>query len=93
MSESPEQSAAWAQLQSDIETALGRWLSERRGGGMSGQWFLMCDYIDGEGEPGWLTVCTPGQRLSQTVQLVEWGRLSARQASEEYLRNLGDGDG
>lgn len=76
-------------LAEKISNLVSEDLAEVGGGFVTG-FYLIAEYVDGDGHDGWLYAAPDNQTLSRTTGLIEWARGVARYEQQRHLEDATD---
>jgi hypothetical protein len=62
------------------------------GGGMVTGFYLAAEFVDGDGDRGWMYASPEGQGLSQTMGIIEFAKGVVRFEQQAYLVELTEDD-
>lgn len=79
-------------LAEQVRDLLTEALSAEGGGGMVTGFYLAAEFIDSDGDRGWMYASPDGQGFSQTMGIIEFARGVVRFEQHAYLVELADDD-
>lgn len=60
----------------------------RAGGGMVTAFHLVAEYVDGDGDEGWLYSTLSGQQQTRTLGLIHWSKGVAEYEQARYMDEI-----